>query len=189
MKTELKAKLIQHLLAKKSSEKGFTLIELLVVIFIIGFLAANALPAFLNQANRASLSEATTYVGSINRAQQAYRLEERTFSNQIGLLGLGVNTSTTFYTYGDANGVENTLTNLGAADFSEGALIYATPLDVALLGYCGSTYLLQTVNGDATTSAVLCKSSSPNAIPTITATGTLGSSTVTVGAGTSGECD
>ncbi|HIK54809.1 MAG TPA: prepilin-type N-terminal cleavage/methylation domain-containing protein, partial [Synechococcales cyanobacterium M55_K2018_004] len=76
MKTELKAKLLAHLVQKKKDE-GFTLIELLVVIIIIGILSAIALPSFLNQANKARQSEASTYVGSMNRGQQAYYLEKR----------------------------------------------------------------------------------------------------------------
>lgn len=104
MKLEFKTKLIQHILNKKNGEKGFTLIELLVVIIIIGILAAIALPSFLNQAAKARQSESKTYVGSINRAQQAYLLEKQQFSPNLLTLGLGIAATTANYAYGTGVG-------------------------------------------------------------------------------------
>jgi type IV pilus assembly protein PilA len=98
MKTEFKAKFLQHI-NKRRQDQGFTLIELLVVIIIIGILSAIALPAFLNQANKAKQSEAKQYIASINKGQQAYYAENGKFTTNIPDLGLGLKTETTNYKY------------------------------------------------------------------------------------------
>jgi len=145
MKSSLKAKLIQHLAAKKGNA-GFTLIELLVVIIIIGILSAIALPSFLNQANKARQSEAKTYVGSINRGQQAYFLEKNTFSDTIPKLGIGVADDTTSYAYDVPAGT------------AFATHVVATAKNEALREYYGVTQLTQVDGEEATTLAVLCES-------------------------------
>jgi type IV pilus assembly protein PilA len=79
MNANFKAKFLQNLVSKKKGNEGFTLIELLVVIIIVGVLAAIALPSFLNQIGKARGSEAKSTLGTVNRSQQAYRLENGTF--------------------------------------------------------------------------------------------------------------
>ena len=90
---------------KKGQYTGFTLIELLVVIIIIGILSSIALPSFLAQAAKARASEARTSIGSLNRAQQTYYLENQQFaqdditSTAIKKLSIGIKDDTTNYTY------------------------------------------------------------------------------------------
>ncbi|MFE1744237.1 type IV pilin-like G/H family protein [Coleofasciculus sp. H7-2] len=154
MKTELKAKFLQHLNQKRQDE-GFTLIELLVVIIIIGILAAIALPSFLNQANKAKQSEAKQYIGSMNRSQQAYYLEKNAFvgeqATEFANLGLGIATQTTNYIYRIKGGGVGTkaVTNQAAQVVGAGAPIKA---------YVGGVVVGTTQGtGEATTLAILCE--------------------------------
>jgi len=90
MKTELKAKFIQQILSKKKDSEGFTLIELLVVIIIIGILSAIALPSFLSQSAKAKQTEAKSFVGTVNRAQQAFRMENQQFTTDTAALQVNI---------------------------------------------------------------------------------------------------
>ncbi|MGB5898415.1 MAG: type IV pilin-like G/H family protein [Geitlerinemataceae cyanobacterium] len=152
MKTEFKAKFLQNL-NRKRKEGGFTLIELLVVIIIIGILAAIALPSFLNQAAKAKQSEGKSFVGAVNRAHQAYRLENSAFTNNFEKLGVGLPTETNNYTM-----------KIPTATSKE-ATTTATPIDEALKGYSGQVAILD--NG--ATATVLCESTEKNVVPTPTA--------------------
>ncbi|MDF5727740.1 MAG: type IV pilin-like G/H family protein [Rhizonema sp. PD38] len=151
MKTELKAKFLQHILNKKKEDQGFTLIELLVVIIIIGILSAIALPSFLNQANKAKQSEAKTYVGSMNRAQQAYYLENNQFadSSNFSNLGLGVATQTVNYLYS----ISTTNASSGVTNQAK-TVIDKAPLKSYIggvkIGTVGAT-------SEATTLGILCE--------------------------------
>ncbi len=158
MKTEFKAKFLQHI-NKRRQDQGFTLIELLVVIIIIGILSAIALPSFLSQANKAKQSEAKQYLSSVNKGQQAVYAEKSSFASDMTELGLGIKSGTNNYTY-----------TLGSS--ANGATALGTPIGgaaSALKGYAATVGLVP--SGEAKgTQSILCETVTAGAgLPTAVA--------------------
>ncbi|MEM8807395.1 MAG: type IV pilin-like G/H family protein [Cyanobacteria bacterium P01_G01_bin.38] len=142
--------ILYRLSGKHTPQDGFTLIELLVVIIVLGILSAIALPSFLSQASKAKQSEGRTYVGSMNRAQQAYYLENSRFANDMDLLGTGLKPQTANYDYSIVS------------DSSD--LIYvvnvANPRLETIKGYYGPTKIGPNASSAIATLTTLCESES-----------------------------
>jgi type IV pilus assembly protein PilA len=87
--------MLHKLRARVQDEKGFTLIELLVVILIIGILAAIALPAFLNQREKAQDSEAKSAVRTAQTAMETYYTDTQSYAAATDVLLEGIEPSLT----------------------------------------------------------------------------------------------
>jgi type IV pilus assembly protein PilA len=158
MKTEFKAKFLQNLVRKNKGNEGFTLIELLVVIIIVGVLAAIALPSFLNQIGKARGSEAKSNLGTMNRSQQSYRLENNVFADNATRLDARITGK--FYTYSvtgggvaDGAGATTTPTN-GTTDGLKVASAFAAQSgDVFTQAICESPDTQGTISATMTSTA------------------------------------
>jgi type IV pilus assembly protein PilA len=157
LKPELQVKFLHNLNRKKKGDEGFTLIELLVVVIIIGVLAAIALPSLLSQVSKARQSEGKQNIGAVNRAQQAYYLENANkFTSSMADLAIGIKSQTENYEY-EIRGV--------AADLDKYAVNEAQSRAAKIKSYAGIAFsVTQLVNGvtEGLTQAVLCEASDPN---------------------------
>lgn len=163
MKTEFKAKFLQHI-NKRRQDEGFTLIELLVVIIIIGILSAIALPSFLSQANKAKQTEAKQYISSVNKGMQAYYAENTKFTTNVSDLGLGLKTQTTNYKY--------EVSDKGTQAATGGATSSASPIVGGLKGYAGAVALTAPdPSGASGTQTILCETTGVGSPDTINLVG------------------
>jgi type IV pilus assembly protein PilA len=170
MKTELKAKFIQQILSKKKDSEGFTLIELLVVIIIIGILSAIALPSFLSQAAKAKQTEAKTFVGAVNRGQQAFRMENTSFTTDIAALQVNIPSTSEYYAYTipASSGATTLFTALPLGPEQSTLRAYAGGVTVLTSGQTASAACMTTaVSGTAptvtlNTTVAACASSAHN---------------------------
>jgi type IV pilus assembly protein PilA len=140
--------MINKLRARMQDEKGFTLIELLVVILIIGILAAIALPAFLNQREKAQDSTAKSDARTAQTAMETYFTDNQSYEGAtkeklIGIepalgnattLDVGTPTATSYtitVTSAGANKVQYSITNTAG--------VVSRACDKADKGGCGTS--------------------------------------------------
>lgn len=125
------------------------------------------------EAGKNNQAEAKTYIGSMNRSQQAHYLENGNFSNSINNLGLAIKKDTNSYSYrilSPMNPVQN-LEELKPSPLDEErAIAFATPKKPGLKSYIG--IVLSMGNGKPTTNRVVCEWEGngnlyPSLLPTI----------------------
>ncbi|WP_204151997.1 type IV pilin-like G/H family protein [Leptolyngbya sp. CCY15150] len=140
----------RSLLADSSppTDAGFTMMELMVSIVIIGTLFVLAYPSFINQVSKARQSEAQSYIGAVNRAQQAHYLQHRRFG-ELPDLEVGIRTFTEHYTY---------TTEPEGVGMEAIAQTTATPTDNTIRGYLGKVWI-GLAGGAGTTFTLMCEGS------------------------------
>ena len=101
------------------------------------------------QANKARQSEGKTYTGAMNRAQQAYLLENNKFATTIKELQLGIKSETENYVY----------KIVPQSSKAQGVMSIAQARREGLNSYVGLVYLVKTNSGESTTISKLCETS------------------------------
>lgn len=140
---------------RQHPDQGLTLLELLVSVIIVGILSVIALPSMLQQTLKAQQSVAQSYVGSVNRAQQTYRLEFPVFANNMANLGVDIPLTSDKYTF------QFGITNSTLGEFK------ALPINNDLDAVTGCVFANIVVGSSATTTTTVLTQPGGGASPAV----------------------
>ncbi len=121
-------------------------------IMVVGILAAISLPSFLNQVGKARGSEAKSNLGIVNRAQQAFQLENNSFAK--ALKDLDAKVSPKYFSY-----------EVVPSNSKSEAFTTATPVSPGgdLKSYTGFIFLLNPSTSEVVTG--ICETDEPSSTP------------------------
>ena len=112
-----------------------------------------------NQATKPATAEAKQFIGTINRAQQAYYLENGKFSPTLQQLEIGIKPETENYRY--------RILNQGKQTQSKIAVSTATAKKPELRSYTGVAFIKK-VQGELLTQTAICETDKPSTTPPVT---------------------
>jgi hypothetical protein len=98
-------------------------------------------------------AQAQRSMGVLNRAQQAFYLENGKFAPDIELLGTGIEPKGEYYFYG-----------IYRSDLTQGVSMVAKAYDPSLKGYLGGVFSAK-VDGEVITIAGICETIKPGLLP------------------------
>lgn len=136
-----------------------------LMLLIAGFFYILA-PTFFDHSHSHNIRqlEGKQYIGSMNRAQEAYYLTEQSFSSNIADLGLGIKTETESYAY-STQITDNAAFNYGISRKDK------------VRSYVGGVFVVPATDFDAdaasdeiTTVAILCEADTPGSIKPVVPT-------------------
>ncbi len=154
-------------LSCNSQDKGFALWRAIVILLGLGGLGLITLPFVLGVGTSCSstpASEARNHLRSMNRAQQAYYLENRQFSHSVADLGLGIHTQTTKKYLLATKSAGNVALSYAIADQPK------PPATAYNKSYVGAVFVTsqkrdsQRKDEEVVTVGILCQSDSPDII-------------------------
>ncbi|NET59920.1 MAG: general secretion pathway protein GspH [Symploca sp. SIO2E6] len=135
----------------------------LLSLIVLGLLGLIVMPSYLKPTHINRQSEAKTYIGSMNRAQQAYFLEKKQFANAIPPLGLGIETQTKNYTY-LTYATDKAAFNYGIARSTDAYTyrkryfgLFSRRVKEPLRSYVGGVFIKQTTSDEWITISILCE--------------------------------
>lgn len=141
--------------AVRKSTTNSVVPQVVIVELVVAGLACIALPSMFSMVHKAKQAEARQNVGAMNRAQQAYFLEENTFTNSIEKLGIGIRAQTVNYDY-SIQATPKAVFNYGVSRKN------------GVKSYVGAVFVVPTTNSNSSptehevnTVAILCEANSP----------------------------